>query len=122
MLEVKKELSRASGGVIPPGSILMYQITTFPQKSEVSIVFSLYLNADAIKSGKKPIPIQDVDNFKKPDGTPVQGGFYTPDNAILKGLTPNTLVNITDTIAKAYAEEAFLGENSCEKIGDKLPD
>ena len=79
MIKCLKQLTRTSGGSIPIGAIITYRIATMALTKEVTIVVSLHYNQAAVETGKPVVPLEDVDKFKK-DGTPVQGGKFTPDD------------------------------------------
>ena len=121
MLKLNVKLNRASGGEIPEGAIILYQITTQPQSNEVLVRFKSYLNKDAIIEGLPALPALDIKEFQAEDGTPVEGAKFTPSENLLVGLTINKVVDITDEIVKNLIESQFLSVGDCESIGDTFP-
>lgn len=132
MIKVLKSLNRASGGTIEPGAIIDYQISMMPaidlskeregdklataldRKKKLEIVFTLFSSLDALITGKKEVPLQDVLEFQV-EGKPVRGGWMNIDDSIVA--SKSTYIDFTDAMAKKYLEENFLGEKSCEAIG-----
>ena len=118
MLRTKIQLERTSGGIIPPGAIVAYQLKTLPTSKKVGIVFYIYYDKESLLSGR-PSLTNDVLKFKI-DNDQKNGCEAIIDDSILSGVNPMTLINITDTIALSFIEDKFLGSGSCEKIGDSL--
>lgn len=121
MLKTLVQLERSSGGMIPEGAIIAYKIMTAPFSKKISIVYEVYYNAQAIID-KKPHLTQDILLFKTEKGQINAANNIEVNDTTLQNLNPSTFVNLTDTIALSVLEEHFLGENSCEKIGDQLPE
>lgn len=135
MIKVVKSLTRASGGTIPVGAIIDYQISMMPaiditkergedkikdaldRKKKVEIVFTVFSSIDALITGKPPVPMQDIVEFQI-EGKPVRGGWMETDDSIVA--EKSTYLDFTDAMAKNYLEEKFLGAKSCEAIGYNL--
>lgn len=122
MLKLNKELNRLSGGTIPTNSIIVYKMSTEPFTQATTIVFDIYANIDALKTGKPAMPHVDIAELVK-DGKAVNGGKYTPSDDILASLPENPkLVDVTDEIAKRFVEDGFFGANTITKIGSEIPE
>lgn len=119
MLRTLSPLNRVSGGVIPTGAIITYQITTIPKTKKIGITYQVYYDTDAFVSNKPEVPIKDIVEFKKGENQ-VRGGEMEINDSMLNDVNPITFVNITDSIAKAFLEINFPGLFTLEILGDTL--
>jgi len=123
MLKLNKELTRASGGEIETGSIILYKIATESRSNEITIVFEIYQNAQAVINNKIPIPYQDIEELYNESGDAIHGGRTTPSPLTIPELGEDALiVDLTDEIVKEYLELNFFGANCITKLGDSFPE
>ncbi len=119
MLKIKKDLDRTSGGKIPAGAMLDYDMTVSGNSDALDINWRIFYNEDAMKVDKIPVPPQDIKAFQMKGDQQIKsisGVRYTPDPELIKKIKNPTLRLISDTIVKTMMEERFLGEGSCEIV------
>jgi len=117
-LIINKELTRISGGTIPPGAVVKYQLTTDWDQLAQCGSFAVYYNEESFLQGKPPITLTDIAEWEK-EGKFFTGGMLLIDkeesspgnyqswDQMFDDVAKKVIITITQLEA---AEVAFLGE------------